>query len=244
MAYTTTGISGIVLVEHDGGAIIRARSSHADKCVQLYISGRLTDWQHAPAESVEFAIGPLRDEDIVFLLAVDVGEEDTDYWDDAFGVSADYGNRILFSVPQLIKGFGPHDQIKFYRGEAGDESATTLVHQRDFYLGGRRSGGFGHHFGYGGFGWDGHDAKGFGYNFGYGEFGFDCDMIQWKTEPLPPGVYPYKIIVVDLAGNESTAATGTLTLDTYARPASGLTVESYDKATDALELSFTASEDI
>ncbi len=84
----------------------------------------------------------------------------------------------------------------------------------------------------------------FGFNFGYGEFGFDCDMLQWRTEPLPPGTYPLKLTVVDAAGNESSPAERTIDLDTWARPASGPTVESYDSGTDTLELSFTASEDI
>jgi len=50
--------------------------------------------------------------------------------------------------------------------------------------------------------------------------------------------------VVDANGNESTAVEDTITLNTYARPATGLTVESYDSGADALEFAWTESEDI
>ncbi|KKK76465.1 hypothetical protein LCGC14_2863360, partial [marine sediment metagenome] len=172
----------------------------------------------------------------------DEGEGGADVFDSAFGPAG--ANRISARTPRKLTGYLPADTWRVYRGAAGDLSADTLVHEQPFYPGGRRSGGYGFHFGYGGFGWDGRDAKGFGHNFGYGEFGFDCEMIEYATEPLAPGVYPWKTTVVDAAGNESTATEGAIALDTYARPASGLTVESYDQGTDALELSWTASEDL
>ncbi len=67
--------------------------------------------------------------------------------------------------------------------------------------------------------------------------------VREMTPPLPAGTYPVKVTVVDAAGNESTAAEDIATLDTYARSASSLTVDSYDVGTDALTLSWTATED-
>lgn len=244
MGYTLSGIEDVRIVEGDAGLTVRARNTNTDKIVQCYISGQLYAWQSAPAEFVEFVLPPLAPESSIFLLAVDVGDEQTDYFDQAYPVSDDHGNRIALAVPRTIAPYGPADVIEFLRGDAGDGSATLRISRQQFYPGGRRCGGFGWHFGRGGFGWDGLDCRGFGENFGYGEFGFDCEMISIESQALPPGTYPHKVTVTDPAGNESTAAEGTITLDTYARPASGLAVEVYNKATDALALSFSASEDI
>ena len=244
MGYLLTGIEDVRIIAEDGGIVLRARNTNADKIVQCYVSGELYAWQTAPAEFVEFVLPPLSATSSIFLLAVDVGEEATDYFDAAYPVSDDYGNRLSLAVPRTIAPYGPADVIEFARGDAGDGSAGILMSREPFYPGGRRCGGFGFHFGYGGFGWDGADCRGFGYNFGLGEFGFDCEMIALESEALPPGVYPYSVVVTDPAGNESTAAEGTITLDTYARPASGLSVESFSFGDSELALSFTASEDI
>ena len=69
-------------------------------------------------------------------------------------------------------------------------------------------------------------------------------MLIWRSEPLAPGAYPVKVVAADRYGNESQAWEATIALQSYARPASGLAVSSYDKATDTLELSFTESEDV
>jgi len=244
MGYTTSGITITGVDEFDGGCVIRARNTNSDKVVQCYLNGELYQWQPTPAEYVEFILPSLEAGEIWFLLAVDLGEETTDYWADAFGVSEDYGNRIEMAVPQVIAPYQPHDRIAFYRGDAGDGAAALKVHEQAFYPGGRRACGFGSFFGYDGFGWDGHDAVGWGYNWGVGEWGFDCEMILYETPPLPPGVYPYKVIITDPAGNDSSPTSGNITLSTYARPCSGLTVAAYNKGTDTLDLSWTASEDM
>ncbi|KPK82795.1 MAG: hypothetical protein AMJ81_09290 [Phycisphaerae bacterium SM23_33] len=242
MAFTTSGITDIRVSEYDGGLFVRARNTHPDKVVQCYLAGELVDYQHAVEEAVEFRLAGVGATDGIRLLAVDEGEGGTDYFQEAFGHT--YGNRIRLRTPQKIVPYLPTDKWKLYRGDAGQASADIRIWEQDFYPGGRRCGGFGFHFGHGGFGWDGYDGKGFGYNFGYGEFGFDCEMLEWVTETLPPGTYPYKAMVVDAAGNESAAAGGAIELDTYARPALGLTIQSYNPATDALQMSFTASEDL
>lgn len=243
MSYTTAGVTDVRTIESDGALIVQARSAHGDKVVQCYVAGKLLDWQEAPSELANFVLAGVNEFDLIFLLAVDTDQAQTNYWDQAFGVSADYGNRILLRTPQTVA-YLPGHRWRVHLGDAGDAEATRLAWDRDFYPGGRHCGGFGFNFGDGGFGWDGYDCKGFGYYFGYGEFGYDCDMIKALSEPLPPGTYPYEVNISDEGGNESSGTTGTVTLDTYARPAAGLAVSSYTKATDTLALTWTASEDI
>lgn len=244
MSYDTTGISYLGAQVFDGGRIERYSTTHADKVIQLYISGDLYGWAEPDQGVVEFHIPDADSAGVIFPLAVDRDNSDTDYWSAAFPEAATWGNKIKLQTPQLMAN-APTDVWRVYRGDAGDGSATILIREQEFYPGGRRSSGFGlGAFGSGGFGWDGVNAKGFGYNFGLGEFGFDCDMLEHITDALPPGAYPVKATVEDEHGNVSSETTDTVTLDTYARPASGLTVESYDQATDALELSWTESPDI
>ena len=244
MSYYTDGLTTLPPRVFDGGMVLIYDTTYTDETVQLYISGELVASQKPVAGRVRFTIPDLRRTDIVFALVVDDDEADTDYWADAFTHADTYGNRIRIRTPQTIAPFEPKDEWVIYLGDAGEESADTEVHRQEFYPGGRRSGGFGFNFGYGGFGWDGYECRGFGYNFGYGEFGYDCAMLQWESEPLPPGVYPYKVTVIDPHGNESTAEEGTVTLNTYARPATGLSITSYNKGDDDLVLAFTASPDI
>ena len=69
-------------------------------------------------------------------------------------------------------------------------------------------------------------------------------MLTWTSDALPLGVYPVKVTILDAAGNESTATTGTITLVNYARAASSLAVSSYDTGTDALAFTYTESPDV
>ena len=242
MAWTTTGIADLRIIEYDGGLVVRARNMHADKVVQCYLSGDLVDVQPGPTEMVEFHLPGIAEADDIRLLAVDVGCGGVNYWSAAFSQASD--NRILVQTPQKIAPYLPNDTWCVYLGEAGRDQAELLVHSQPFYPGGRRCGGFGCGFGVGGFGWDGSEARGFGHNFGLGEFGFDCEMLSWRSEPLPPGIYPIRVTVMDEAGNESVAAEAAVELDTFARAAANLAIESYSSVTDTLVLSFTASEDI
>ncbi len=244
MSHVTTGITAVRTIEFDGGLIVRARSAHADKVVQCYVAGELIDWQGAPAEAVEFVLAGVDETDVVFLLATDPDDARTNYWIDAFPAPAQRGNRIELRTPQTIAPYLPGDRWRVSLAAAGDAQADTVVWEQAFYPGGRRACGWGAEFGGGGFGFDGADAAGFGSTFGCGEFGFDCDTLSWRSDPLPPGSYPYAVAVVDEAGNVSTATAGTMTLDTYARCASDLAVASYDRATDTLTLSFAPSEDL
>jgi len=244
MSYTTTGIAYLGAAYTDLGMVVRARTTHADKVIQAYVSGELLCWAWPQDGTVQFALGESLDTEMVFLLAVDPQEAQTNFWNDAFPAAAQHGNRIQVQTPQTIAPYGPGDVWKVYRGGAGEESATVLVHRQEFYPLGLRACGFGAEFGDGGLGWDAAATIGMGYNFGYGEMGFDCEMLRWTSEPLPPGVYPIKVTVEDACGNESAAYETTVTLTTYPRPPRSLAVDSYTRATDTLRLSFTPSEDL
>lgn len=243
MSYTTTGITFLGAAEHDGGVIVRVGLAHADKVLQLYVSGRLAAWAAAEHGTVELELPVLRPTATLFFLAVDPDEAGSDYFHQAFPAAAANGNRIRVRTPQRICGYRPGDRWRVYRGDAGDASATIPAHEQDFYPQGRHACGYGSTYGYS-YGFDGADAKGYGYHYGCGEYGFDCDMLEWVSEPLPPGEYPVRVAVEDEHGNASAAYEDTVTLDTYPRPAAGLTVDSYDSQTDTLQLSWTESEDI
>jgi len=243
MSYTTSGITFLGAAEHDGGVIVRAGVAHADKVLQLYVSGRLAAWAVPEHGTAELELPVLRPSDVLFFLAVDLDEAAGDFFDQAFPAGAANGNRIRVCTPQRICGYEPGDRWQVYRGDAGDAVATILAHEQDFYPQGRGACGYGSVYGYS-YGYDGADARGYGHHYGLGEYGFDCDVLEWVSDPLPPGTYPIRVAVEDEHGNASTAYETSVTLNTYPRPAGGLTVDSYDPQTDTLELSWTQSPDI
>ena len=244
MSYTTSGILQVGSEPFDLGRIVRAITTHTDKVIQCYLSGRLIGWQRPSGGAVAFVVPEAGPEDVFLLLAVEEALADENFWSEAFPQAAARGNRLHVRIPQRMA-FGADDVLKIYRGDAGDVEADRLVLEQDIYAAGRRACGWGlGACGSGGYGWDGAEAAGWGYGCGLGEYGFDCRMLGWTSEALPPGEYPLKVLVTDACGNESTAFETTVTLDTYARPASGLSVSSYDKATDALALTWTESPDI
>ena len=242
MPYYTTGITPVGAENTGAGVVLWANTTHTGKVIQLYLSGQLVAWQTPAGGSVWFELPNMAAADTMFLLAVDTADAETDYFDEAYALAAGYGNRIRVRSPQKTS-YLPGDRWKVYRGDAGDAEADTLVWDQDYYPDGYGSGGFGAGFGEG-FGYTGDGAVGFGYAFGYGEFGWDCGWLEWTSQVLPPGTYPVKITVEDAAGNESTAATDSVTLTTYPRPATDLTIASYDSGTDTLTLSWIASPDI
>jgi len=243
MSYYTDGITVVEDRAFDGGRFLRVGTTHTDKTIQCYVSAALAAWAKPQGGTVRFALPESLDTDVVLLLAVDDADARTDYWADAFGDPDEHGNRILLQIPQLSLAYMPGDVWKVYTGGAGDGQADMLESVQPLFPGGRATGGYG--IGYGdAYGFDASGARGYGYNFGRGEYGFDCDMLIWRSEPLAPGAYPVKVVAADRYGNESQAWETTITLQSYARPASGLAVSSYDKATNTLELSFTESEDV
>ena len=244
MSHTATGQTVTRVEPTDLGLLVSVRTEHRDKLVQCYVSGELAAVAQPVGGTAEFALPAARPTDVLLFVAVSPDDAETDVLADAFPTAAARGNRIVVKTPQAVAPHSPGDRWRVFRGNAGAAAATIPVHDQQVYPGGRRACGFGAYFGAGGFGWDGRDAKGFGHSFGLGEFGFDCEMLAWVSGPLPPGDYPVKAQVTDAAGNESVAAEATVTLNTYARPASGLAIDSYDKNADVLALSFAPSEDL
>lgn len=93
-------------------------------------------------------------------------------------------------------------------------------------------------FGKGDFGYDSAAAVGFGGgDFGFGQFGLDADSFEWISEPLDKGIYKFAARVIDKDGNQSDAVeTEPVTVIPAARPATALTVLSFDKQTNKLVL--------
>ena len=242
MSYTESGVTVKSTTPYDGGLLLRVANTTTADLVQCYVNGSLVAWQSVHEDTWSVDLSGVSGKDIIFLLAVDTANAETNYWDDAFPDST-ATNRLKVEIAQLVSPYLPADKWRVYRGDAGDETADRLVYEADIYPGGRFACGFGSYFGED-FGWDGHDCIGFGYNFGYGEFGFDAAMLAFRSDVLPLGAYPVKVTIVDAAGNESTASTDTITLNTYAQPASGLTIASYVLGSDTINFTFTASEDI
>ncbi|MCE5277203.1 MAG: hypothetical protein ABFD92_16870 [Planctomycetaceae bacterium] len=246
MGYDLTGLTVVECRRYDQGRLLRVASAHGDgSAVQLYVSGRLAAWQHPVAGVVEFVLSDSGEADVFFLLAVDADSAATDYWEQAFPEAAAHGNRIRVRVP-LYFTYAPGDVLEIYRGAAGEALADILEYRTEIFPGGRGACGRGMgRRGYGGRGWHVDSAAGRGMGGrGYGPRGFYASLLTWRSEPLPPGTYKIAVQVTDAAGNVSTQFSGLVVLDTYARPASGLTVESYDKATDTLSLSWTHSPDV
>lgn len=238
MAYYADSVTDVCIDTSGRFAVVRGKCTY--DCVQCYLAGVLVASKQPSGESVEFDLPVVDGMDVVFLLAVDADSAETDYFDDAFPASSSRGNRIVLKVstsPDNEVG----DLVRYYRGDAGDASAGTKIDEREMFPAGRRAGGWGENWGY--YWGIGPFGPGWGYNWGY-VWGYGADVLEFKTDPLPPGTYPVKATIVDRAGNESTDTTASVVLNTYARPASGLTIDSYVKGTDTLTLSWTASEDI
>ncbi len=93
-------------------------------------------------------------------------------------------------------------------------------------------------FGEGDFGFDSAAAVGFATGcFGLGQFGLDADSLEWISEPLDKGVYKFAAKVIDKNGSQSDAVeTESIAVIPAARPATALTVLSFDKQTNKLML--------
>ena len=238
MAYYSDAVTQVSVDGSNRFAVMRAHCIY--ECVQLYIDGELagsaTPWDHW----VEFALPPLSGREVIWALAVDAEDAETDYYDEAYPGAAANANRIRLYIIAYST-YDAEDKAKFYRGDAGDESADTLISEQALFPAGQGKGGWGQR-------WGRHWGRG-PYGLGWGHtwgrsWGYGAPRIEYTTEPLPPGTYAVKVVIVDMAGNESTAATDSVAVASYAAAATDLTIDSYTLGTDTLVLSLTASGDI
>jgi hypothetical protein len=225
MPYHLTAITATAVVQAEDGSYVATLTATSD-VVQLYVSGALAGWAEVSSGQAELLLPPVGDMDVLFFLGVDLEDASADYFEEAYPVAAAYGNRIKVQIQQA--GYAVGDRWRVYLGPKGASSAATLVYEAEVYPGGRFTG-----------------VAGFGQGrFGQAACGYDANYLTYTSQPLTRGTWPVKITVVDMAGNESTASATSVTVNTYARPASDLSVTSYDKTTGELVLSWTASEDI
>jgi len=230
MGYYADSISDVRVTELADGLSIAASTSYDG--AQLYVSGSLHGYERAVDGKFRFFVSSFSDTDVFFLLAVDAADAETDYSAEAFPSEASNRIRVRFYV---WPGYLPGDKLRIYVD-------GVIVKELPIFEGGRYVGGWGS-------GWGetwGYDrfGPGWGHNWGKGPWGFDCHAVEHKSEPKCSATYLVEVSVVDLAGNESGKTSESVTISTYPRPAAGLTVESYDKGTGELVLSFVESPDL
>jgi hypothetical protein len=250
MAYYTTDIIVTRVDPTSLGLLVTAQTAHVDKVIQCYVCGLLVDWQRPQGGQVRFVLPNAGAADTIALLAVDVGEERTDYWSAAVAAATGPGglaggaNRIEVRFRRdLADGRQPGDVWRVYRGNAGDAAAAVGVYEGPVYPGGRGATGWGFDWGYGGWGRSGSNAPGWGHIWG-DTWGYEVDYLECLTDPLPRGTYPLRVEVADAHGNVSDAFQTVVVVDTYPSPAQDLAVCSYDPDDDVLTLTMTPSRDI
>ncbi len=182
--------------------------------------------------------------DPVLLLAVDAGDEQTDYFQDAFAVPALCGNRLTVALRRdLLDGRAPTDKWRILRGGPGCSDADIRIHEAPIFPAGQGATGWGFDWANGGWGYSGSNAPGWGVSWGWA-WGFGIDYLTCVSDPLDRGVYPIRVEIEDAHGNVSPAFEATVRVDGYAAPADDLAVASYDPIAHTLVLSMTPSKDI
>jgi hypothetical protein len=94
-------------------------------------------------------------------------------------------------------------------------------------------------FGASDFGYDSAAAVGFGKgSFGNGQFGLDADTFEWVSPYIQTGIYRFAVKITDEAGNESCGSEADpVMVMPAAKPAEQVSIFSFDKETNQLELS-------
>jgi hypothetical protein len=250
MSYYTTDIIVTRVDAGSMGLLVTAQTAHVDKVIQCYVGGLLVDWQRPEGGQVRFALPQAGPADTIALLAVDAGEERTDYWAAASAASTDAGgpaggaNRIQVRFRRdLADGRQPGDVWRVYRGSPGEAEAGIGVYEGPVYPGGRGATGWGFDWGHGGWGRSSSNAPGWGLEWG-DSWGYGVDYLEYLSEPLARGTYPLRVEVADAHGNVSDAFQTVVVVDTYPAPAQDLAVGSYDPQADVLILTMTPSGDI
>lgn len=244
MTYWTTDITIVRIDETDLGLTVTATTAHTGRIVQCYLAGELVCWQSPSDGRVQFFLPQAGPDDPILLLAVEVGDERTDYFQDAFVGSARCGNRLTVTLRRdLLDGRAPTDKWRIFRGIAGASLADMLIHKAPVFPAGQGATGWGFSWGDGGWGLSGSGAPGWGVTWGW-TWGFGIDHLTYVSDPLDRGLYPIRVEIIDAHGNVSPAFEAVAGIDGYAAPADDLAVASYDPTTGTLVLSMTSSKDI
>ena len=234
MTYYLDKTSNETIDESRRFPVIRADVELGFDTVQLYQAGALVAHASPVDGSVTFAGALPGYIDPFFLLAVDGEDANTNFWDEAFPEAEANGNRIKVEYPTTV------DTQLGWRWRVSIDG----VQQYEAYIFPNSQGAGGYGIAYGVSYGVGPFGAGYGSSYGtnYGHGG--GIVLEWVSEPLFNGTYSVTVNVIDQAGNVSTPDTESVTIETYARPASNLVIESYVQATDTLTLSWTESEDI
>jgi len=258
MALISSGIDNIRAFElpcgiwADGGhvgsprtALVKWRSSWADKFYQIYVNGQ---YAGATVDSQQRQMivqlptsleSPVRIE----VFAVEAEQADTDFSSE-IASSIGQSGRVKVS---MLRGqslpIGTTAQIYFDNG-TGEIDYDKALNDLPIRIWPARQdkAGFGmSRFAVGDFGYDSAAAVGLGKgSFGHGQFGLDADSFEWISPALCAGTYKFAIKVTDEAGNESDSReTGQVTVTPAARPAEKISISLFDKQTNQLVLSIS-----
>jgi hypothetical protein len=220
--------------------LVRWRSARADKVHQVYVNGRYAgttvdgEQRQMMVQTLNCFDGAVR----VEVFAVEPEEADIDFGNEISGNGRDSGRVKLSLLRSQRLADGARFRV-YYNGGGGEIDYEQAIGEGAVWARREDKAGFGlARFGEGDFGYEWANGIGFGRGkFGLGEFGVDADLIEWVSSVLEAGVYRFGVKVVDESGNESEASeTGEITVIPSAKPASGLSVMSFDKQINELVL--------
>lgn len=223
-------------------ALVKWRSNWTDKLYQVYVNGQLAGTAVDPNQRQLVVPAPSSSLTAVRveIFAVESRYAYIDFRDELRRVTNTGRVRLRILRSQLLP-LGSVIQIYSDSGTGSvDYDNPVNVEPIDVWPSLYDKAGFGmSSFAEGDFGFDSAAAAGFGVgDFGLGQFGLDADSFEWTSEPLSKGVYKFGVQVIDKDGNASDAVeTESITVIPSARPATVLTVWSFDKQSNRLVLS-------
>jgi hypothetical protein len=238
-----------VSMGEDGGslcasreALVRWKSSWQDKFHQVYINGSFggvtsdAEQRQMVVQLPTSFLSSVRIE----VFAVSGSEADTDFSSHLEGSTGQSGRVKISLLREQKLPADSRAEIYFDNGTGQIDMANPLNNEllwiwpmREDKAGFGMSG-----FGLSDFGYDWSGAAGFGKGcFGIGQFGSDADLFEWLSGRLSAGAYRFAAKIFDEVGRESsTAQTGEIVVMPSAKGAERLTVFSFDKAENKLEL--------
>lgn len=253
MGLIRNGIDGVrvfelpIGVRADGSVVagpriclVKWHSAWVDKVHQVYVNGEYAG-ATVDGEQRQMVVQTPNCFDRavrIEVFAVEPGEADIDFGDTLAGNDWESGRVRLRLLRSQRLADGARFKI-YCNGGTGEIDYEQAIGEGPVWACRQDKAGFGlSRFGEGDFGYEWSGGVGFGRgSFGLGEFGVDADIIEWVSPTLEAGVYRFGVKIVDEKGNESAASeTGDVTVIPAARPAGGLSVMSFNEATNELVL--------